>query len=87
MGSWSIWHWLIVLVIVLVLFGGGGKITRVMGDLARGVNAFKKNIKETDPNAPANPDAPKTIAEASNQSTTASPANPQPSTPKANANP
>lgn len=87
MGSWSIWHWLVVLVIVLVLFGGGGKITRVMGDLARGVNAFRKNIKETDPNAPENPEAQKTIAEGGNQPTAAGPANPQPSAPKANANP
>jgi len=87
MGSMSIWHWLIVLVIVLVLFGGGGKITRVMGDMAKGVNAFRKNIKETDPNAPVDPEAQKAIIEASNSSTTASPANPQPSAPKANVNP
>jgi sec-independent protein translocase protein TatA len=46
MGSFSIWHWLIVLVIVLVLFGGRGKITQVMGDFAKGINAFKKGIKE-----------------------------------------
>ena len=39
MGAFSIWHWLIVLVVVLVLFGGGGKISRLMGD-------FKKGIKE-----------------------------------------
>lgn len=50
--GFSIWHWLIVLVIVLVLFGGGGKLSRLMGDLARGVNAFRKGLKETDPNAP-----------------------------------
>ncbi len=87
MGSMSIWHWLIVLVIVLVLFGGGGKIARVMGDMAKGVNAFRKNLKETDPNAPAGPDTPKTLAEAANDPTTASPANPQPSAPKANVNP
>jgi len=35
MGTFSIWHWLVVLVVVLVLFGGGGKISRLMGDLAR----------------------------------------------------
>lgn len=46
MGSFSIWHWLIVLVVVLVLFGGGGKLSRLMGDLAKGVNAFKKGLKE-----------------------------------------
>ncbi|HEY7688096.1 MAG TPA: twin-arginine translocase TatA/TatE family subunit [Dongiaceae bacterium] len=46
MGSWSIWHWLIVLVIVLVLFGGRGKIAQIMGDTAQGIKAFKKGIKE-----------------------------------------
>lgn len=46
MGAFSIWHWLIVLVVVLVLFGGGGKITRLMGDFGKGMKAFKKGIKE-----------------------------------------
>ncbi len=46
MGSLSIWHWLIVLLVVLVLFGGSGKISRLAGDMAKGINAFKKNLKE-----------------------------------------
>ncbi len=46
MGAFSIWHWLIVLVVVLVLFGGGGKITRLMGDFGKGMKAFKKGIKD-----------------------------------------
>ncbi len=46
MGTFSIWHWLIVLVVVLILFGGGGKIPRVMGDLAKGIKSFKSNMKE-----------------------------------------
>ena len=46
MGTFSIWHWIIVLVVVLVLFGGGGKLSRLMGDAARGINAFKKGLKE-----------------------------------------
>ena len=46
MGSFSIWHWLIVLVVVLILFGGGGKIPRVMGDLAKGIKSFKSNMKD-----------------------------------------
>jgi sec-independent protein translocase protein TatA len=46
MGSWSIWHWLIVLVIVLVLFGGKGKIAQIMGDTASGIKAFKKGMKD-----------------------------------------
>ena len=46
MGFTSIWHWVIVLAIVLVLFGGRGKISALMGDLGKGLNAFKKNIKD-----------------------------------------
>lgn len=46
MGSFSIWHWLIVLAVVLVLFGGGGKISKLMGDFGKGLKSFKKNIKE-----------------------------------------
>lgn len=42
----SIWQLLIVLVIVLVLFGGRGKIASMMGDLGKGINSFKKNVKD-----------------------------------------
>ncbi len=47
MGSFSIWHWLIVLVIVLLLFGAG-KIPKLMGDMAKGVKAFKKGLADED---------------------------------------
>ncbi|MEM7070126.1 MAG: twin-arginine translocase TatA/TatE family subunit [Pseudomonadota bacterium] len=47
MGTFSIWHWVIVLAVVLVLFGGGGKISKLMGDFGAGLKAFKKNVKET----------------------------------------
>jgi sec-independent protein translocase protein TatA len=46
MGSFSIWHWLIVLAIILVLFGGGGKIPKLMKDLGQGITAFKKGLRE-----------------------------------------
>jgi sec-independent protein translocase protein TatA len=46
MGTFSIWHWLIVLVVVLVLFGGRGKLSQLMGDMAKGITAFKKGLKE-----------------------------------------
>ena len=46
MGTFSIWHWLIVLAVVVVLFGGGGKISKLMGDFGKGLKSFKKNIKE-----------------------------------------
>lgn len=54
MGAFSIWHWLIVLVVVLVLFGGRGKISQLMGDFGKGLNAFKKNVKDQ----PAEEDGP-----------------------------
>ncbi|MBD24095.1 MAG: twin-arginine translocase TatA/TatE family subunit [Candidatus Marinimicrobia bacterium] len=45
MGIGSMWHWLIVLAVVLLLFGGG-KISGLMGDFAKGIKAFKKGIKD-----------------------------------------
>ena len=46
MGAFSIWHWLIVLVVVMVLFGGKGKISGLMGDVAKGIKSFKKGMAE-----------------------------------------
>jgi sec-independent protein translocase protein TatA len=45
MGSMSIWHWLILLVIVLLLFGAG-KVPKLMGDMAKGIKAFKEGMKD-----------------------------------------
>jgi sec-independent protein translocase protein TatA len=45
MGGLSIWHWMIVLVVVLLLFGTG-KVSNLMGDFAKGIKAFKKNMAE-----------------------------------------
>ena len=50
MGSFSIWHWAIVLMVVLLLFGSG-KISGLMGDLATGIKSFKKNMKEDEADA------------------------------------
>lgn len=47
MGSMSIWHWLILLVIVMLLFGAG-KVPKLMGDMAKGVKAFKEGLKEAE---------------------------------------
>jgi sec-independent protein translocase protein TatA len=47
MGSFSIWHWLIVLVVVLLLFGRG-KIPELMGDMAKGIRNFRKGMGEED---------------------------------------
>ena len=46
MGTFSLWHWLIVLAVALLLFGGRGKIKNIMGDIGQGVTAFKKGLKE-----------------------------------------
>jgi sec-independent protein translocase protein TatA len=48
MGSLSIWHWIIVGAVVFVLFGGKFKISDVMGDVAKGIKAFKKGMAEED---------------------------------------
>jgi sec-independent protein translocase protein TatA len=61
MGSLSIWHWIIVIAVVLLLFGRG-KISELMGDVAQGIKAFKKGMSE-DETAKSEPPAepPKTI--------------------------
>ena len=46
MGSLSIWHWLLVIGVGVLLFGGKGKISSVMGDFAKGIKAFKSGMKE-----------------------------------------
>ncbi len=46
MGSFSIWHWLVVLGVGVLLFGGSGKISGLMGDFAKGIKSFKKNMAE-----------------------------------------
>ncbi|BDA84347.1 Sec-independent protein translocase protein TatA [Aureimonas sp. SA4125] len=48
MGSFSIWHWLIVLAVVLLLFGRG-KIPELMGDVAKGIKNFKKGMTDDEP--------------------------------------
>ena len=46
MGSMSIWHWILVLAVGLLLFGGRGKISELMGDFAKGIKSFKKGLSE-----------------------------------------
>lgn len=48
MGGLSVWHWLIFLVVALLLFGGSGKISSIMGDVAKGIKSFKKGMTEED---------------------------------------
>jgi sec-independent protein translocase protein TatA len=49
MGGLSIWHWLIVGLVVLLLFGGRGKLSGLMGDAAKGVKAFREGLKDDAP--------------------------------------
>jgi sec-independent protein translocase protein TatA len=48
MGSFSIWHWLIVGIVVMLMFGGRGRISDVMGDVARGIKSFRKGLADDD---------------------------------------
>ena len=45
MGSFSLWHWLVVLVIVLVLFGRG-RVADIMGEFGKGLKSFKHGMKD-----------------------------------------
>ena len=47
MGSLSIWHWLLVILVVVLLFGRG-KISDLMGDVAKGIKSFKKGMADDD---------------------------------------
>ena len=53
MGGLSLWHWIIVIAVVLLLFGRG-KISELMGDVAQGIKAFKKGMQD-DEQAAAEP--------------------------------
>ncbi len=52
MGGLSIWHWIIVGGVVFMLFGGKFKISDVMGDVAKGIKAFKKGMAEDEAETP-----------------------------------
>ena len=61
MGSMSIWHWILVLAVGLLLFGGRGKISGLMGDFAEGIKAFKKGMAEDTKTADVKTEPVKTI--------------------------
>ncbi|MBE1236164.1 twin-arginine translocase TatA/TatE family subunit [Phaeovibrio sulfidiphilus] len=62
MGFSSVWHWIIVLIVVLLLFGVG-RIPRLMGDVAKGINAFKKGLNEDGDEAAKGSSAPRASLE------------------------
>jgi sec-independent protein translocase protein TatA len=61
MGSVSIWHWIVVGIVIMLLFGRG-KVSELMGDVAKGIKAFKKGMSEEEQQAQATATA--TAAEA-----------------------
>lgn len=67
MGSFSIWHWMIVLVIVLLVFGRG-KIPELMGDMAKGIKSFKKGMADDDEDVA---EAKRTVEHRADESVTA----------------
>ena len=69
MGGLSIWHWMLVLAVVLVLFGGAGKVSGLMGDFAKGIKSFKKNMAD-DESMEATADRPSGTIAAPHASTT-----------------
>jgi sec-independent protein translocase protein TatA len=77
MGSLSIWHWIVVIVVVLLLFGRG-KISELMGDMAQGIKAFKKGMSDDDKEKEAaKADPMKTIDHQSPPPVAGAPATPQ----------
>jgi sec-independent protein translocase protein TatA len=67
MGSLSWVHWLLVIAVFMLLFGGRGKISELMGDFASGIKAFKKGMSEDDTASRSEPVKP--IDHQSTQST------------------
>ena len=70
MGSLSIWHWIIVIAVVLLLFGRG-KISELMGDVAQGIKAFKKGMSEDEAAKAAEPPKTEPVKTIDHQPTTA----------------
>ncbi|TXG81730.1 MAG: twin-arginine translocase TatA/TatE family subunit [Sphingomonadales bacterium] len=62
MGLGSVWHWVILLLVVVLLFGRG-RISDVMGDLAKGIKSFKKGLADDETPPPARPAEPSRLAD------------------------
>ena len=58
-GTFSILHWIVVLAVVLLLFGGRGKVSAIMGDFGKGLRNFKTGLKGTEEDAEAIEEPPK----------------------------
>lgn len=66
MGTFGIWQWVIVLVIVLLLFGRG-KIPGLMGDMAKGLKAFRKGMRDDDEDDEKERETPKSLSSESSE--------------------
>src|SRR3712207_9249400 len=60
MGSFSLWHWLVVIILVLLLFGRG-RISDMMGDIGKGLKSFKQGMAEDDTPQPRQSDQPRSL--------------------------
>ena len=60
-GTFSILHWIVVLAVVLLLFGGRGKVSAIMGDFGKGLRNFKTGLKGTEEDADAIEELPKAV--------------------------
>lgn len=56
MGGFSLWHWVIVLIVVLLLFGRG-RVSEIMGDFGKGIKSFKQGLSDEEKAASAPPPA------------------------------
>jgi sec-independent protein translocase protein TatA len=62
MGGMSIWHWMLFGAVALLLFGGKGKISDIMGDVAKGIKSFKKGMADdAAEEKPADPTPPRSL--------------------------
>ena len=74
MGTFSWIHWVLVGIVVLLLFGGRGKISELMGDFAKGIKSFKKGLSEDDKSEePSKTEPVKTIDHQTSSATTSAP--------------
>jgi sec-independent protein translocase protein TatA len=51
----SVWHLLIVALVAILVLGGSGRISSIMGDMAKGIKSFKKGLSEDDDEKPTPP--------------------------------
>lgn len=63
MGAFQLWHWIVVALVVLLLFGGRGKLSGLMGDAAKGIRAFRDGLKGEDDTQTADKSKPLPTAE------------------------